>query len=550
MKHVLIINITRMGDLIQMIPLVARLKDEWPGVAVDVIVDREFAHVAHLIPGIRHVLTYDFQDLMDESRVCVRDVVSMYQDLATWANPLLQHSYDRVINLTFNRRSAFLVKFFGCSDERGMTTAGDGSFLVKNPWMQYFLDFHMYRQINRFNIVDLFALGGSGPGKFHPIQLNVSEDLRQWARRFLRNAGAPDRWVAVQVGASDPMKAWRPEYFGELMHHLGNQTHIGYVLIGTKKEEPVVREAMHVCQQKGGQSIFCDAAGQTSVPELVGLLSECQLMVTNDTGPMHLAVGSGTPVLNVSVGHVDFWETGPYGPGHWVVQPDIVCGPCGFDKVCPHHACKDQIVPHEIASLCRYLLGGESLSNFSPSIRVYEGTVDADQLGSFRLRAGVEAPDLVWYAAFWRRQWYEWFTGLPSRCPEPRDSFPHSDVHDAMWDQLSTQLDSLCQLADTVVRLCQQHPVAVQALKQAHSQLKQQILIVKESAQQSLVFGPPVMASIRDTFNLEEQSLSGMAAEYSQVFQNLQRRVRIISQQITHYSSQHSRRNHYVGAIG
>ncbi|MEC4680673.1 MAG: hypothetical protein VST67_08245, partial [Nitrospirota bacterium] len=108
MKQVLIINITRMGDLIQMIPLLARLEEECPGVAIDLIVDQEFAHVATLIPGVRQVLAFDFQKLMDESRVCARDVVSLYQDLSTWAKPLLQVGYDRVVNLTFNRRSAFL----------------------------------------------------------------------------------------------------------------------------------------------------------------------------------------------------------------------------------------------------------------------------------------------------------------------------------------------------------------------------------------------------------------------------------------------------------
>ena len=126
-------NITRMGDLIQMIPLLGRLEEEWPGVAIDLIVDKEFTHVATLLPGIRQVWAYDFQELMDDSRVRARDVVSLYRDLAHWAQPMLQVGYDRVVNLTFNRRSAFLAKYFGCADERGMTTAHDGSFLVKIP---------------------------------------------------------------------------------------------------------------------------------------------------------------------------------------------------------------------------------------------------------------------------------------------------------------------------------------------------------------------------------------------------------------------------------
>ena len=132
MKQVLILNITRMGDLFQMTPLLARLNEEWPGVAIDIIVDQDFSQAASMLPGVRHVLAYDFQGLIDDSRVCTRDVVSLYQSLSNWATPMLQVGYDRVVNLTFNRRSALLTKFFDCVDERGMPTSDDGCFIVKN----------------------------------------------------------------------------------------------------------------------------------------------------------------------------------------------------------------------------------------------------------------------------------------------------------------------------------------------------------------------------------------------------------------------------------
>ncbi len=550
MKQVLIINITRMGDLIQMIPLLARLEEEWPGAAIDLIVDQEFTHVATMIPGIRHVLAFDFQKMMDESRVCARDVVSLYQDLSNWAKPLLQVGYDRVVNLTFNRRSAFLVKFFGCADERGMTTTHDGSFLVKNPWMKYFLDFHTYRNVNRFNIVDLYALGGSGPGSFHPIRLMVTNELHDWARTFLRHSGNPDTWVAVQVGASDPMKAWRPEYFGQLMAHLSHDRNVGFVLIGTKKEEGAVKEAVHVYQQAGGQGTLCEAVGKTSVPELVALLQQCQLMVTNDTGPMHMAVGVNTPVLNVSVGHVDFWETGPFGSGHWVVQPDIVCGPCGFDKVCPHHACKDQIIPQEIAKLCLHLLGEGALPTFSSKIRVYEGGMNEDQLGTFVLRAGYEPVLTSWYGSYWRRYWYESFTGQSSQSSILSHPPPDLSKSQVMWKQLAPQLEMLCEQADGVLQFCKQHPVPVLQLKEAQHQLKCGTLAMKEFARPSLAFGPLAVALFRETFNLEGHSLISMAEECATAYQVMRTRARLTIEQLTQYSPEPARRNLYAGAIG
>lgn len=517
-KQVLIINITRMGDLIQMVPLLSRLEEEWPGVGIDLIVDKEFAHVASLIPGIRQVLMFDFQLLMDESRVGTRDVVALYQELASWVQPLLKIGYDRVVNLTFNRRSAFLVKYFGCADERGMTTIHDGSFVVKNPWMKYFVDFHVYRQLNRFNIVDLFSLGGSGPGSFHPLRLHVTQDMQEWARSYVRQAGTADEWIGIQVGASDPMKAWRPEYFGQMMARLSQQRQVGFVLIGTKKEETDVREAIRCYRKAGGLGIICEAVGQTTVTQLMALLEHCQLMVTNDTGPMHMAVGVNTPVLNVSVGHVNFWETGPFGPGHWVVQPEIMCGPCGFDKVCPHHACKDQIIPQEMAELCLHLMGTRPFPSFSSKIRVYESGVNEDQLGTFMIRAGMEEPRVAWYAEYWRQYWFQSFTGSPSLVHLSPTSPPDFPECEQVWRRLAPQLDQLSIRADTVVDMCRQRPIPVDLLKTLQHKLKMDTLTMQQIARPSLAFGPLAMAFFRDTFSLEAATLGGMAEEHARAY--------------------------------
>ncbi len=517
-NQILIINITRMGDLIQMVPLLSRLEEEWPGVSIDLIVDKEFAHVASLIPGIRQVFMFDFQLLMDESRVRGRDVVALYRELAGWVQPLLQVGYDRVVNLTFNRRSAFLVKYFGCADERGMTTTQDGSFVVKNPWMKYFVDFHVYRQLNRFNVVDLFSLGGSGPGSFFPLRLSVPQDMKEWARTFVRQAGTADEWIGIQVGASDPMKAWRPEYFGQMMACLSQKQRVGFVLIGTKKEESDVQEAIRCYRQAGGLGDICEAVGQTTVPQLVALLEHCVLMVTNDTGPMHMAVGVNRPVLNLSVGHVNFWETGPFGPGHWVVQPEIVCGPCGFDKICPHHACKDQIIPQEVADLCLHLLGKRPFPSISSKIRVYEGGVNEDQLGTFRIRAGTEEPRVSWYAEYWRQYWYQSFTGTPSLVPFSPTPPPDFSDCEQVWRRLAPQLDQLCLQADTVLDLCRQRPIPVNRLKTRQYQLKVDTLTMQQIARPSLAFGPLAMAFFRDTFSLESLTLSGMAEEHARAY--------------------------------
>ena len=120
-KQVLLINITRMGDLVQMGTLLQRLQHEWPGATVDLVVDRRFASVASLLPHLRHVVAYDFHGLVDESRAQAKDVVTLFQDMTRWAAQLVEAQYDRAINLTFNRRSGFLTSYVGAREIRGIT---------------------------------------------------------------------------------------------------------------------------------------------------------------------------------------------------------------------------------------------------------------------------------------------------------------------------------------------------------------------------------------------------------------------------------------------
>ena len=465
MKQVLILNITRMGDLVQMGPLLARLKEEWPDVGIDLVVDRRFASVAGMLNGLREVISYDFHELIDSSRAAMKDVVSLIQDIAGWTRPLMERRYDRIINLTFNRPSAFLASYVGAPDIRGGRSAWDGGVVIDNAWMAYFTDIHRFRRINRFNLVDVYALGGSGPGTFTPLHVTLSQESHEWACRFLASEQeAPTQWIAVQAGASDVMKAWRPQLFGLTLARLSERWKGGLVFIGTAPERDTVAQAIHTYRSAGGRNPVLNATGRTSLAQLTALLAECRLLVTNDTGPMHLAVAVKTPVIDLSVGHVDFRETGPYGPGHWVVQPELECAPCGFEQVCGHHSCKDRVPPEHVAELMLHALGSGPFPAGISTCRIYESGMDKDHLSTFRLRAGREQASTAWYAAFWRRYWYESFTGLRSH--EPMVDGPAPDAEEAMRRLVAMQprLDSLCKRAEDIVRTARRAPIAKDAL--------------------------------------------------------------------------------------
>lgn len=523
-KQVLIINITRMGDLVQTVPLLARLNHEWHGVDIDLIVDRTFAQTAALLPGVRQVLAYDFQALTDNCRTMAMDVVTLYREIAAWTRPLIETKYDRIINLTFNRRSGLLASHIGALDIRGVTTTPDGVSILNNAWMTYFADMHRHRRFNRFNLVDLYALGGSGPGPHTPLKLSVPQDAIEWAARFVGAADCTRLPIAVQIGASDVTKAWRPEYFGRTMALLSRQHKITFILIGSKGEVECVRQAMAAYRSSGGVALVRDAVGQTDVPRLAGLLAQCRLLLTNDTGPMHIAVGVGTPVIDLSVGHVDFNETGPYGTGHWVVQPDLGCAPCGFDQVCPHHACKDRLIPEQVASLCLHVLNARIFSETFTGVRVYESGVDEDGLGSYYIRAGRIDSLSDWYGAFWRKYWYDAFTERTSNISL---TTPPPDLEDqlALFCRLDPLSARLVKRSANLVQLSRQYPLPTQTLQSAQAEVAKDRLQALEMTVVSPAFGPTTVALLRELQNGDGIGLVMMAEQQATAYRRWRHRV-------------------------
>lgn len=532
-KHVLIINITRMGDLVQMGALLGRLQTEWPGAEVDLIVDTRFAPVASMLPGIRRIHTYDFHRLIDDTRSMTKDLVGFYREMAAWTKPLLEARYDRIVNLTFDKRSALLASYIGAPDIRGVRCAPDGTAIVNNPWLSYFTDCHAYRRMNRFNLVDIYALGGSGMGPAEPLTLAVPRESLDWAKAFVAaHMPATTTPMAVQVGASDVMKAWRPEYFGRTLAWLSRHSDMGFLLIGTAEETAAVQQARAAYRAAGGTAPWCEAIGRTNVTQLTALLSQCRLLLTNDTGPMHLAVGVGTPVIDLSVGHVNFWETGPYGPGHWVIQPELACAPCGFDRVCMHQACKEQIACEDVARLCSHLLHGGPLPNHKGGIRIYESGIDADGLGTFHQRTGLVDPAMEWYGLFWRRFWYETLTGRPSLIEGPEGPPPDREEVGLKLLELQPALAKLVEQSEELDRLCRRQTPPVTEIKQAQTLLQkdQQQLVASAMALPSLV--PLTVAFLRAIHNNDAQGLAQMAERELRAYRQWQERITEVARRL------------------
>jgi hypothetical protein len=300
-------------------------------------------------------------------------------------------------------------------------------------------------------------------------------------------------------------------------------------MIGTESERDSVEPAIKAYRSAGGAALLVNVLGRTDVESLTALLAECRLLLTNDTGPMHLAVSAGTPVVDLSVGHVDFRETGPYGPGHWVVQPDLGCAPCGFDQVCAYHACKDRIVSEQVAELCLHAMGLGSIPVHATGVRIYESAVDEDGLSTYALRIGRVDLMSEWYTALWRRYWYQAFTGRASLVPAPQGDAPDAEEQGTLFRHLAPFLRRLVTQAEELDRLCRR-PVlprsSVQTLQVEMRNLRRRAVTM---AAESRAFGPATVAFVRETCNGEALTLAAMASDHLRAYRTWQRRVQEVA---------------------
>jgi len=204
----------------------------------------------------------------------------------------------------------------------------------------------------------------SGPISHHHAQIylqvakQIGADMEEALPAIPRVAADP-RMVGLCPGAEyGPAKRW--PYFGEAARILAERHQLSWLIFGTAKE---VELAEDVAQKIGPAAT--NLAGKTSLAELIGELQRCQLLLTNDTGTMHLAAHLGVPTVAI-FGSTEPALTGPLGKGHLVIRHQVECSPC-FLRTCPiDFRCMERVKVADVVAAVEKLL---PVSGQSPGLK-------------------------------------------------------------------------------------------------------------------------------------------------------------------------------------
>lgn len=260
----------------------------------------------------------------------------------TWDQALLikRGAFDAGLLLTNSFISALLFYLARIPQRWGYATDGRGSLLTRSirppnndpPRHQawYYLDL-------------LAGLGFKpGPGV---IRLSARAEEREAARGRLLALGREPRnpLVIFSPGASyGPAKRWPARRFAELAELLQKRKKADLLIIGAADEAGIADSISSFLEKKP-----VVLAGQTTLPQLLGLASLASLFISNDSGPMHLANALGVPVVGI-FGPTDPAVTGPAQPPSRVIKKDVPCWPC-FYRTCPYdHRCMMNITAEDV----------------------------------------------------------------------------------------------------------------------------------------------------------------------------------------------------------
>ena len=352
---VLVVQLCRMGDIVQTLPVLTGLASE--GVEVHLVLREEFRG----LPLPRAITRVHSLPAALGSGAAPAEVGVRIAELGAFLMRLAEERFDTVINLSHDPESSAITRYVGARDIRGVTLEDDRNFGVRGAWMEYLLSLPANRHLGPFNLSDVYCRVARLEHLPEP-RLELPAPARERAKRLLAEGtlSEPPR-VGLVPGASDARKCWSAASFAELARSLARRG-VGVVLLGTKAE----RELSETIREDAGPGPV-NLAGETSLPELAAVLASLDLVVTNDTGTMHLAALAGTTTLTLTLGPAHVHESAPFGSGHVSIQPELHCHPCDFASFCSDPVCHDVVAPESVVALALAMLSGAPLEEIDVS---------------------------------------------------------------------------------------------------------------------------------------------------------------------------------------
>ncbi len=352
-KKILLIKLSAIGDVVHTFPVLNKLRQRYPKARIDWLATPMVAELLAQHPAISNVIEFSRDDWSAPWRAA--PYVSAARLIAT----LRAAEYDLAVDLQGQFRSAVFA--FACgapvrigfdkprkdawqtlsrkvpdeAKKHAWQGAREGAWLAyTHPIALPSLDLH---PVERYlGIAPMLGLDTGAPDFSFPIPQEATTRIDALLDYY--DIAKTKQLVVVAPGTNWETKQWLREGFAEVARHF-LQKNIAVTLIGSDGERAL-------CDEVAGLAPGAvNLAGETTLPELAALLRRATISVTNDSGPMHLAVALDRPVVSI-FGPTDQVWAGPYRRDNAVLRAGVPCSPCYLRQLseCPNdHVCMTDV---------------------------------------------------------------------------------------------------------------------------------------------------------------------------------------------------------------
>jgi 3-deoxy-D-manno-octulosonic-acid transferase/heptosyltransferase-1 len=341
---ILIVKLSAIGDVIHTLPALNAIRRHYPEAHITWLVEEAAADLVRGHRALDRVIVSGRKRWLAQLKTCQRrqalaEIRAFWQDLR-------DTRYDIVLDFQSLLKSGLLVWL-----AHGRRKIGFGKGMQHQEHSYLFLnervppvDMEVHALTRGLMLLDAIGIHDR-EAVYH---VPVSDGDRRRVQRLLNEQDIDGRrqLVAINPVALWETKLWRNHRFARVADRLVRDDHVDVVFTGGPDDRQVVESILEMMTVPAA-----NLAGWTSLTQLAALYRQSAVLITTDTGPMHLAAAVGTPVVAL-FGPTAPWRTGPYGAGHRIVRTAPSCSPC-FKRQCDIHRCRcmtDIRVEHVLAA--------------------------------------------------------------------------------------------------------------------------------------------------------------------------------------------------------
>ncbi len=311
---ILVVKPSSLGDIVHSLPVLHSLQTCFPDASVHWVVAKGFEEMfkGHQLVKKLWIINKDEWKKLGHAKGTIRELKEL-------SRALKDEKYDLVVDLQGLLRSGVITAATKAPVRIGFREAREGSRMFYTHTVIGGKGLHA---VDRYlKIAESLGCDTSDVRfPFPPLhEVSFSESL-------------PGKYAVFVPGARWHTKKWPPEKFGRLAGLMP----FTVVVVGGRNDIDLGNEIVRL---SGGKAV--SLAGSTGLRQLIKILHGAEFVVSNDSGPLHIAAALGRPVYAL-FGPTDASRTGPYGKGHLIIRADVECSPC-FRKKCDDVKCMERL---------------------------------------------------------------------------------------------------------------------------------------------------------------------------------------------------------------